>query len=437
MEKKNNKQYKKNIKNAIIYQTLRNSIIFSNDNQNNQNFSFSTKLKNAANIIKFNLLSRCLKTKYPEKTKIKIYNKEYNLRNENEKREFESYLRNIIYFSYRNNYPIQKSYKNNNEYNSDCGWGCMIRSSQMILAKAIYEILNYEKNNNSILNTIILFIEYPINYNENIPDTFINFKLKIQEIFQNNNDNNNNKISKIYSPFSIKIICSIGQIINKTCGEWFSDVNLPYIFKIINKHYNIFPKLKIIPFQTNIIISKIIKKCFFESNEDLTEDNYFLFNNKKYVFQNYGLIFVSVRIGLNSIDRNYYASIKNLFNCNECIGFTGGKNFSATYFIGYDERHLLYLDPHFSQDSINSPLNNDNIESYLNKILFQLPIEKLQPAFTIGFLIRNLNEFKDLYKFFNEYSKKEYSSFFIQENESIKKNLTEEDKNFQNNEDDF
>jgi hypothetical protein len=72
MEKKNNKQYKKNIKNAIIYQTLRNSIIFSNDNQNNQNFSFSTKLKNAANIIKFNLLSRCLKTKYQEKTKIKI-----------------------------------------------------------------------------------------------------------------------------------------------------------------------------------------------------------------------------------------------------------------------------------------------------------------------------------------------------------------------------
>ena len=147
------KRKEKEIRNAIIYQTLRKNVIFSNDNQNdNIYFSLKTKFFNASNIIKFNLLHRCLKTKYPEKTKIKIYDKEYDLRNDNEKKEFELYFRNIIYCSYRNNYPSQKNYKNNIEYNSDCGWGCMIRSSQMILAKAIYEILIHDKNNNVFFN---------------------------------------------------------------------------------------------------------------------------------------------------------------------------------------------------------------------------------------------------------------------------------------------
>ena len=461
------KRKEKEIRNAIIYQTLRKNVIFSNDNQNdNIYFSLKTKFFNASNIIKFNLLHRCLKTKYPEKTKIKIYDKEYDLRNDNEKKEFELYFRNIIYCSYRNNYPSQKNYKNNIEYNSDCGWGCMIRSSQMVLAKAIYEILIYEKNNNesSILNTISLFIEYPFNYNET-PNIFSKYKLKIEEIFKKNNDNNNNiitnnqlynninnnetnnkiiinnEIIKLYPPFSIKTICSIGQILNKTCGEWFSDVNMPHIFKIINKNYNIINNLKIIPFLTNVVISKIIKKCFEEIKDDnLIEDDYLLFNDKKYIFKNYGLIFISVRIGLNSIENEYYNSIKYLFNCKECFGFTGGKNFSASYFIGYDDKNFLFLDPHFSKNSIIPPLNNENIESYLNKTLFQLPLEKLQPAFTICFLFKNLNEFKDLYKFFNEYCIKDNPCFFVQDNESVFLKYNEENdttNDIINNQDDF
>ena len=428
----------------IMNKSLKDSLIFSDEKQiKKPSFSLSLKIKNASNIIKFNYFKRYFKSIYPENTKVKIYNKEYDLRKDNEKKNFEIDFQNIIYCSYRKNYPNQKNYKNNIEYNTDCGWGCMIRSGQMIFAKAIYEILIYEKNNNesSILNTISLFIEYPFNYNET-PNIFSKYKLKIEEIFKKNNDNNNNiitnnqlynninnnetnnkiiinnEIIKLYPPFSIKTICSIGQILNKTCGEWFSDVNMPHIFKIINKNYNIINNLKIIPFLTNVVISKIIKKCFEEIKDDnLIEDDYLLFNDKKYIFKNYGLIFISVRIGLNSIEKEYYNSIKYLFNCKECFGFTGGKNFSASYFIGYDDKNFLFLDPHFSKNSIIPPLNNENIESYLNKTLFQLPLEKLQPAFTICFLFKNLNEFKDLYKFFNEYCIKDNPCFFVHDNE--------------------
>ena len=59
----------------------------------------------------------------------------------------------------------------------------MIRSSQMMLAKAIYEILIYEKNNNenAIYNTISLFMDFPFNFNE-IPKIFHKYKEKIINI---------------------------------------------------------------------------------------------------------------------------------------------------------------------------------------------------------------------------------------------------------------
>ena len=160
----------------IIKETIKKCVIYSSES-NNPPFSFIRKIKNASNIIKFNYLKRCLKSKYPENTKVKLYNKEYDLRNENEKNNFESDFNNIIFCSYRKNYPKQKSYKTNEEYNSDCGWGCMIRSSQMIVAKAVYEILIYEKNNivNSIFNTISLFMDFPFNFDET-PQIFNKYK---------------------------------------------------------------------------------------------------------------------------------------------------------------------------------------------------------------------------------------------------------------------
>ena len=445
------KQTEKEKRMNIIKETIKKCVIYSNES-NKPPFSFMRKILNASNIIKFNYLKRCLKSKYPENTKIKLYNKEYDLRNENEIKNFESDLNNIIFCSYRKNYPKQKSYKTNEEYNSDCGWGCMIRSSQMILAKAIYEILIYEKNNieNAIYNTIPLFMDFPFNCDENIPKIFNKYKEKIKEEItkinnENNNNNinnennnninniinnNNNNIQKIYPPFSIQVICSIGQILNKTCGEWFSDVNMPHIYKIINQHMNVFSNFKILPFQSTIIVSKIIKHCFIESNDDkLTEDKYYLFNNKKYIFKNYGLIFVSVRLGISSIESYYYSSIKNLFNCKECIGFIGGKNYSASYFIGCDDINFLYLDPHFAKNGVIPPLNNENIQSYIDKTLFQLPIQKLQPAFTIGFLIKNLDDFKDLYKYMNDNCKIQNPCFYFQEEKMKSNNINSELEN--------
>ena len=41
-----------------------------------------------------------------------------------------------------------------------------------------------------------------------------------------------------------------------------------------------------------------------------------------------------------------------MFTCKQCIGFIGGKDYSATYFIGYSGNNIFYLDPHYAQQCV-------------------------------------------------------------------------------------
>ena len=539
----------KNNKKRIIDNTLKNSVVFLKKENVGGSYwgSFKSYFKNASDTFKFNYLSRSLKTKYLENTKLQIFHNVFDLNNKEDKKNFENFFKHIIFFSYRKNFPEQKNIKTNANYNSDCGWGCMIRSGQMILAKAIYEIIRYggEEIISSLIDTISCFIEFPFNINQ-CPPILSKYKANIQFMFSNKSNNkkkvikveqtqekeskekdtkekdlkekerneketneketkgketneketneketkgkeseeketiekeskekevkeielkeigketkkpeskiNNTPLEKrentttqnpiiesIYPPFSIRNICSIGELVKKSSGEWFSDINMPYIFKTINDNFKVIDNLQIIPFQTSIIIEKVLKKCFKEinpENKSFKKSNSFIFDNKKYQFRNYGLIFLSIRLGINTIDEIYFNSIKNIFNCKECIGFIGGKSYKASYFIGCDENNIFYLDPHQAQDSIIPPINENNIQTYLSKNLFQLSIKNLQPAMTIGFLFRDLNEFKDLYQFIMENSNKEGCCFFVQEHfSSANKDSSEESNNANDNED--
>ena len=60
------------------------------------------------------------------------------------------------------------------------------------------------------------------------------------------------------------------------------------------------------------------------------------------------------------------------------------------------------------------------IKNYIIKEIHCLKIEKLVTAFTIGFIFRNIKEFKNLYSWLLEYTKNEYSCFSL--------NLEEEEK---------
>ena len=363
-----------------------------------KSFKFDNLLKEYQKQIKFN---SCKNNFY-------IFHKYYNLKENNNKNSLINKLSQILYFTYRKNFPI--IYNNmQKKYTSDNGWGCMIRCGQMIMCRALFKYFKfiYFKNiYKSLFKTIQYFLEIPFD----LKDLPLNLKPMINKYSKSNNK----KILKIYPPFSIKSICKMGEYYDKTAGKWFSDVNLVNIFKSISEYFELFKDLKILNFQNSLNIKDVLNNNF-EEIENSNSNECFEFNKKYYKLNKVGIIFVSCRIGLNSIAKEYYETIKKIFSCKNCIGIIGGRLNLAYYFIGYnnEKNELLYLDPHTTNKVVDNLDTKNFIKNYIIKEIHCLKIEKLVTAFTIGFIFRNIQEFKNLYSWLLEYTKNEYSCFSL------------------------
>ena len=373
----------------------------------------------------------------------------YKIINPSVEKGMDSYKKNInkiLLMTYRSKYRRQINAKNKYEYNSDCGWGCMIRSSQMIFARMLYKIFKHIYKNQYNSETIIIsiipyFMDDFLSISE-IKDSdyiilgFDSYIEKLNQYLKEKIEKNQYKefhIKAIDPPFSIQKICIIGEIFGRTCGEWFSDFELPKIYEIINSAFNIIPNLSIMHFNSNIEISTVLGNCFEKEIED-KDPNIFInncyINNKKekYKFKKMGAIFVSVRLGVSNISPEYFPSIKRLFDCKQFLGFIGGKVDSASYFFGYCDDNLLYLDPHINQ-ACESFLDEKSKDTYMNKTIYELNFNSLQCAFTIGFLFRTLYEFTQLLDFFKKFNNDKNRFFHIHFDTNIEKEKEIEEKN--------
>jgi cysteine protease ATG4 len=65
-------------------------------------------------------------------------------------------------------------------------------------------------------------------------------------------------------------------------------------------------------------------------------------------------VVVPLRLGLNYIPVEYLVSVKEIFTFQSNVGIIGGRENSALYFVGFSDPDLIYLDPHYVEESISS-----------------------------------------------------------------------------------
>ena len=308
----------------------------SNAKNNIFSFGWKNNLANLKDNLKYNYIT--FSTKFEMlPARIHLFNKIYVTNKDEDKKKFNKKIEKIIMVSYRSKYKPQINIKNNSKLTSDCGWGCMIRSSQMILCRALYRIFKYKYNIKENLKLIKMIIPFIMENNLKITkeheyaemDSYIK---KLQSFGKKD-------IVELDPPFSIHKICILGEKFGRTCGEWFSDFELPKIYDTINSTFDIFPYLSIIHFNSIIELKTIIDRCFKEdttNNENNTIDNKTSDNNiidndkndnnnniniindenrikiedKYYTFEKMGLIFITVRLGVNKVSADYFPSIK-------------------------------------------------------------------------------------------------------------------------------
>ena len=343
----------------------------------------------------------------------------------------EAIMNRVLLMTYR------QGFTNLLKYNSiiprhctdDSGWGCMIRSCQMLLTKAIidFKIAEYFKehpneehipleNLQQIREDVLLLF-----YDNYVPfdkiedkEDFAIYKQKIEENSKKNNESQ--KVLGVYGPYSIQVLCQVSD----NTGVYSSDISIiNSIIKINNYFFNekIRPvylyltgglikietllKSFCIPYHNTNPESLKKEKYFFHSNnmndyfENKNKADIFTFNNKEYLFVKKGVLFISLRLGLNEIETSYIDCLKIvLTNVKNNIGFVCGKGHYAYYFIGRTKHKLLYLDPHVCQKAVDPSI--DNGDSYIVKKIFTVNFEKISSQMTFGF---SFNKGQDILEF--------------------------------------
>lgn len=111
--------------------------------------------------------------------------------------------------TYRREFPIM----NGSNYTSDCGWGCMIRSGQMLLAEAL----------------VRHFLTRSWRWDAE------------SQIHITHDDNMHRKIirwfgdsSSMNSPFSIHNLVNLGEELGKKAGDWYGPSSVSYLLRFVS-----------------------------------------------------------------------------------------------------------------------------------------------------------------------------------------------------------
>ncbi|EDO15412.1 hypothetical protein Kpol_1015p1 [Vanderwaltozyma polyspora DSM 70294] len=240
---------------------------------------------------------------------------------------------------------IENAIYNPNCFNTDIGWGCMIRTGQSLLANAI--------------QIAILGREFRVN------DGDVNEQeRKIISWFMDTPD----------EPFSLHNFVKKGcELSSKKPGEWFGPAATS---RSIQSLVEQFPDCGI----DRCIVSVSSADIFKDEINDI-------FKNKRY---SNILLLMGVKLGVDKVNEYYLKDIRKILESRYSVGISGGRPSSSLYFFGYQDDTLLYFDPHKPQpstiESLLETCHTDNFD--------KINISDMDPSMLIGVLLQGEDDWQ-------------------------------------------
>lgn len=314
-------------------------------------------------------------------------------------------LHTIMWFTYRRNMEFDIL---NTGINSDAGWGCMLRTGQMMCANALYKHLIQSQQNNhnndcidsstynkQYAEILSWFLDYP--HTTNHPFSIHN----ILTHYNSGSSNNNNDSIPHYTPLQQQCV-----------GQWFGPNTTWNMLSKCFQSYTI-PNLAVyIPQNQVLYRNQINELCnitesnihkWNRNNSNIYTNRYDTFNNITEAVGSWRslLIVIPVRIGGDILNTDYLPSLLSCFQYSQSIGIVGGKPRSSLYFIGIHDSNILYIDPHTVQSATYNyeDLTDSNTQSsyHINNVQ-SMNVNQLDPSLAIGFYCHNKDDFESFWQ---------------------------------------
>ncbi|TPX31071.1 hypothetical protein SmJEL517_g05490 [Synchytrium microbalum] len=263
------------------------------------------------------------------------------------------------WITYRHSFPpIQPS-----SYTSDVGWGCMLRSGQMMLANAfIYHYLGRSWRRSQL----------------RLDRNSWNSYVKILSWFADSNT----------SPYSIHRVALMGRQFDKEIGEWFGPSTISQVLKVLVQHHKE-TDLNIHVASDGVIYRTDLTSIWAKDGDPTQSPSPVSV-----------LILIPLRLGLDQLNPVYFPALQSCFEIPQCVGIAGGKPNHSLFFVGVESDKLVFLDPHHLRPTVEvkdmASYTPEDLDSYHCPSARLAPIASVDPSLVIGFYCKNEEEFDEL-----------------------------------------
>ncbi|KAM4675176.1 cysteine protease ATG4D isoform 1-T1 [Discoglossus pictus] len=362
-----------------------------------------SKLLTAWNNVKYGWTVK-MKTSFSRSSPLCLLGEHYQFRLEEDIERFQKDFVSRLWMTYRKDFPALEG----TTLTTDCGWGCMIRSAQMLLAHgllvhllsrdwiwpdALYtQMVDMEPIQSSSPSRMPMFP--PASSSSTSPDYScsswkpLSHRRRPREPHQ---EQIHRDILRWLSdhpraPFGLHRLVTLGGSLGKKAGDWYGPSIVAHIMRKALDRTSEVPELSVYVSQDCTVYKGDVEQLLDEGEHPSDS------SSKGRAI----IILVPVRLGGENFNPVYKDCIKEFLRMPSCLGIIGGKPKHSLYFIGYQDNNLLYLDPHYCQPYIDTSKDDFPLESFHCNSPRKMSITRMDPSCTFAFYARNRKDFNAL-----------------------------------------
>ncbi|CAI7621332.1 unnamed protein product [Penicillium pancosmium] len=112
------------------------------------------------------------------------------------------------------------------------------------------------------------------------------------------------------------------------------------------------------------------------------------------------LVLLGLRLGIEQVTSVYWDGLRAALQYPQSVGIAGGRPSASHYFVGVQDSHLFFLDPHSTRPALPTPrpgkiYSTEELDSCHTRRLRRIHIKDMDPSMLIGFVIRDEADWKD------------------------------------------